>query len=316
MSDLDAYSSDMGWPKKLRDEELDQVLAGSYDGEDPALDDLAVFSRDAQAALSGVPGVATRRAHLAAMAEVAEKLDGGPVAASTPVADRFRIRRWKLVLAQLLATLTAKVAVTGVAVAAATGGLAATGALPEAAQDALANAAAKVGIELPGGDEGDETTDPKELPEATEGSPAQAVLDVIRNWEGDKGCEFGHAVAEAAGGNPAPCPDKGEEGTEGHGDKGKPEATPSGKPDGAGKPEGTPSAKPQGAGDGNTGKPEGTPSAKPDEAGKPEGTPGGQEDGGDDGAPEAGKSGGSLTDPPSSGGKPDGAGPPDSIPGG
>ena len=316
MSDFDAYSSDMGWLKKLRDEELDQVLAGSYDGDDPALDDLAAFARDTQAALSGVPGEATRRAHLAAMTEIAEEVEGAPLAVRRQAVKPFRIRRWKLVLSQLLATLTAKVAVTGVALAAATGGLAATGALPEPAQDALANTAAKVGIELPGGDEGDETTDPKELPEATEGSPAQAVLDVIRNWEGDKGCEFGHAVAEAAGGNPAPCPDKGEEGTGRNGDKGKPEGAPSGKPEGAGKPERTPSAKPEGAGDGNTGKPEGTPSAKPDGAGKPEGTPGGQEDGGDDGAPEAGKSGGSPTDPPSSGGKPDGAGPPDSIPGG
>ncbi|MGH2790920.1 MAG: hypothetical protein ACRDJ0_08065 [Actinomycetota bacterium] len=293
MSDFGAYSSDMGWLKKLGDEELDQVLAGSYEGEDPALDDLAVFARDTQAALSGVPGEATRRAHLAAMTEVAQKLEGAPVAAGTPVAEPSRIRRWKLVLTQLLATLAAKVAVTGVALAAATGGLAAAGALPDPAQDALANAAAKVGFELPAGDEGDETTETKELPEATDGSPAQAVLDVIRNWEGDRGCEFGHAVAEAAGGNPGPCPDEGEEGTEENGDKGKPEGTPSGKPDGAGKPEGTPSTKSEGAGEG-TGKPEGTPSGKPDGAGKSEATPGGQDEGG----------------------RPDGAGAPDSIPGG
>jgi hypothetical protein len=283
---FDAYSSDMGWLKKLRDEELDQVLAGRYDGEDLALDDLAVFARDAQAALSSVPAEATRQAHLAAMTEVAEKLEGAPVAAGTPAVGPSRIRRWKLVLTQRLATLTAKVAATGVALVAATGGLAAAGALPEPAQNALANAAEKAGFELPRGDEGDETTDPKELPEAAEGSSAQAVLEVIRNWEGDKGCEFGHAVAEAAGGNPGPCPDKGEEGAEENGDgsedvqKGKPEGTPSGKPEGAGKPEGTPSSKPDGAGKGTTGKPEGTPSSKPDGAGKPEGTPGGQNEAG------------------------------------
>lgn len=294
MSDLDAYSIDMGWPKKLRDEELDQVLAGSYDGEDPALDDLAAFARDAQAALRGVPGEATRQAHLAAMTEVAERLEGAPVAMGAPAVEPSRIRRWKLVLTQLLATLTAKLVLSGVALAATTG-LAAAGALPEPAQKAVANAAKKVGFELPAGNQDDETTGADELPAATDGSPAQAVLDVIRNWQGDKGCEFGHAVAEAAGGNPGPCPDDGEDGSKGNGDgsegvhKGKPEGTPLGKPDGAGKPEGTPSAKPDGAGKGSTGKPEDTPSAQPEGAGKPEGTPSA---------------------------KPDGAGPPDSIPGG
>ena len=244
MSDFDAYSSDMGWLKKLRDEELDQVLAGSYDGEDPALDDLAVFARDAQAALSGVPAEATRQAHLAAMTEVAEKLEGAPVAAGTPAVGPSRIRRRKLLLTQRLATLTAKVAVTGLALAV-TGGLAAAGALPEPAQNALANAAEKAGFELPRANEGDETTDPNELPEAADGSSAEAVLEVIRNWEGNKGCEFGHAVAEAAGGNPGPCPDE-DEGAEENGDgsedlqKGRPEGTPSSKPEGAGKPEGTP----------------------------------------------------------------------------
>jgi hypothetical protein len=244
LSDFDAYSSDMGWPKELRDEELDRVLAGRYEGEDPALDDLAAFARDTQAALSGVPGEATRRAHLAAMIEVAE-VEGAPVAVRRQAVKPSRIRRWELVLSQLLATLTAKLAVTGVALAAATGGLAATGALPEPAQNVVASAAEKVGVELPEGDEGDGTSDPKGLPESPEGSPAQTVLDVIRNWEGDKGCEFGHAVAEAAGGNPGPCRDEGE-GTEEA--KGKPEGTPLAKPDGAGKPEGTPSAKPEGAG--------------------------------------------------------------------
>jgi hypothetical protein len=277
VSDFDAYSSDMGWLKKLRDEELDQVLAGSYDGEDPALDDLAVFARDAQAALSGVPAEATRQAHLAAMTEVAEKLEGAPVAAGTPAVGPSRIRRWKLVLTQRLATLTAKVAVTGVALAA-TGGLAAAGALPDPAQNALANAAEKVGFELPRGDESDETTDPKELPEAADGSSAEAVLEVIRNWEGDKGCEFGHAVAEAAGGNPGPCPDEDEEGAEENGDGS--EDVQKSKPEGAGKPESTPSSKPEGAGQGTTGRPEGTPSSKPEGARKPEGTPGGQTEAG------------------------------------
>ncbi|MGH2751894.1 MAG: hypothetical protein ACRDK3_13630 [Actinomycetota bacterium] len=312
MSDPGAYESDMGWLSKLRDEEIEQVFVGEYAGEDPVLDDLAAFARDAKTALEGAPGDATRVAHLAALAEAAADLEG-QVVPHTPAAPRSPLRRMKPVLASLLATLTAKLTLASVALAATTGGLAATGSLPEPAQEALAKAAAKAGFELPAGDDGETEEEdgegiPEELPEQTEGSPAQAVLDVIRNWAGEKGCEFGHAVAEAAGGDPGPCRDE----DDGEGEDGETE----GRPEGAGKPEGTPQGKPDGAGDG--GKPEGTPDGKPEGAGKPEGTPGGQPDtaGPPEGTPSGG--GGGEDSGSDSGGPPSdiSTGKPGSVPGG
>lgn len=59
------------------------------------------------------------------------------------------------------------------------------------------------------GDDADEqdSPDPEQLPEQASDT-AVSVLTVISQWEGERGCEFGHAVAEAAGGSPeGDCPD-------------------------------------------------------------------------------------------------------------
>ncbi|MDQ3772713.1 MAG: hypothetical protein M3343_11590 [Actinomycetota bacterium] len=323
MSDPGAYESDMAWLSKLSDEDIERALAGEHAGDDTSLDDLAAFARDARAALGSGPGGAIRETHLTAMNEASADLHGDPVATRAADTSLSPLRRWKLVHTHLLASLVAKVALAGVALAATTGGLAATGSLPEPAQAALANAAEKVGFELPAGEMRDEGGPPEDLPDGAEGSPAQAVLEVIRNWDGDKGCEFGHAVAEAAGGNPGPCKD--EEKDDGRGEGGKPEGTPGGRPEGAGKPEG----RPEGAGVNTGGKPAGAPGEKPEGAGKPEGTPGG---GNDTGAPDDAGSGGGGAGDSGSGGigagdsgaggasgelpDPAGGGKPDSVPGG
>jgi len=299
----------MAWLSKLTDEDIERALAGEHAGDDSSLDDLAAFARDARAALESGPGGAIRETHLAAMNEASADLHGDPVATRAAAASLSPLRRWKLVLTHLLASMVAKVALAGVAVAATTGGLAATGSLPEPAQAALANAAEKVGFELPAGDMRDEDGPPEDLPGGTEGSPAQAVLDVIRNYDGAKGCEFGHAVAEAAGGNPGPCKD--EEEDDGRREGGKPEGTPDGKPEGAGKPEGTPEGKPEGAGVDTGGKPAGAPGEKPEGAGKPEGTPGGGNDTGapdDAGSGDSGSGGGGSGDSGSGGGGSGGGG--------
>ena len=319
MSDTDAYESDMSWLSRLSEDEIEQVISGDYAGDDASLSDLAAFSRNAKATFASAPGDATRVAHVTAMAEAAADLDVVPVRAPGPAASS-PFRRVKLVLTSLFASLIAKVALVGVALAATTGGLAATGSLPEPAQEALAKASEKVGFELPAGDDAEEGEDeagvPDELPEGTEGSSAPSVLDVIRSWGDDKGCEFGHAVATAAGGDPGPC--EGDQGdNEGSDDgEGRPEGA--GQPEGAGKPEGTPAGKPAGAGEGQ-GKPEGTPSSKPEGAGKPEGTPGGgqpETDGSGAGnADRGGNSNGGVGAPGgSSGGNGNGGGKPSFVP--
>lgn len=203
--------------------------------------------------------------------------------------------------ASLVASLVGKIALLGVVVAATTGGLAATGSLPDAAQDALARAGEKVGFQLPAGDGHEGAGVPDELPEPTEGSSAPSVLDVIRSWDDDKGCEFGHAVATAAGAQPGLCNDEKSD-DDGSRSVGKPK----GKPEGAGEPEGTPQGKPAGAGEGQ-GKPEGTPDGKPDGAGKPEGTPGG-------GSGNAGENGSGDTDNKGGTNGSGDAGPPSDLP--
>ena len=317
MSDMNAYESDMGWLSKLSDEEIEQALAGDYAGDDASLADLAAFSLAAKTIFAAAPDDATRAAHVNAIAEAAADLDVAPAHASKPAASS-PIRRLKLVLTSLFASLIAKVALVGVALAATTGGLAAAGSLPEPAQEALARAAEKVGFELPAADDAQEGEGeagvPEELPESTEGSSAPSVLDVIRSWGDDKGCEFGHAVATAAGGSPGPCQD--EQGGNGEGE-GRPESAGKGRPEGAGKPEGTPTGKPAGAGEGQ-GKPEGTPSSKPEGAGTPEGAPGGGNPGAAGGAGGTGSGdedrGGASSGSRSSNGDMNGAGNPSSVP--
>jgi len=308
---------------KPTDKQTEEILRGRYSGDDAALGDLSDIARDVKATLMAGPDDATRATHLVAIGDAAANLDVKRAPASTPAPSPSRLRRVKVVLTSLLASLVGKIALVSVAVAATTGGLAATGSLPDAAQDALARAAERVGFELPAGDgsEGkigdNEARVPDELPDATEGSSAQSVLDVIRSWDDDKGCEFGHAVATAAGGQPGPCADDGD-GTEGA-SKGKPDDT----PEGAGKPEGTPQGKPAGAGEGQE-KPEGTPDGQPEGAGKPEGTPGGGSNAGD-GSGNAdsggkGSNGSGDAEPPSDlpvgGGSGNTGGPPDSVPSG
>jgi hypothetical protein len=281
--------------RKLDEEQIEQILGGPYGGDDAANGDLAGLARDVKAVLGAAPDDATRATHLVAISEAAAELDETPARASKRARSFTLLRRTRFVFASLVASLVGKIALVGVAVAATTGGLAATGSLPDAAQDALARAGEKVGFELPAGDDGAGV--PDELPEPTEGSSAPSVLDVIRSWDDDKGCEFGHAVATAAGGQPGPCNDE-EEGDDG----GKAE----GKPEGAGKPEGTPQGKPAGAGEGQ-GKPEGTPDGKPDGAGKPEGTPGG-------GSGNAGENGSGDTDNKGGTNGSGDAGPPSDLP--
>ena len=287
MSDMGSYESDMVWLSRISEAEIERVLEGEYAGEDPSLHALATYAQDAKATFAAAPDEATRATHLMAIAEAAANVDATPAPVLTP-APSSPFRRMKLVLTSLFASLIGKIALASVALAATTGGLAATGSLPDPAQEALARASEKVGFQLPTDD--DDAGVPDELPEATEGSSAPSVLDVIRSWDDDKGCAFGHAVATAAGGRPGPCKDARSGDTDGSKDKGKPEGTPQGKPEGAGKPEGTPHGKPAGAGEGK-GKPEGTPDGKPEGAGKPEGTPDGKPEGA--GKPEAAPGGGS-----------------------
>ena len=275
---MDAYQSDMVWLSRISEAEIERVLAGEYTGEDPSLHALTTYAQDAKATFSPAPDEATRAIHLMAMAETAAGLDRLPPSEIATAPSR-PFSGAKVVFSSLIASLIGKIALVSVAVAATTGGLAATGSLPDPAQDALARAAEEVGFDLPASDDrGSSDNDagvPEDLPDGAQGSSAPSVLDVIRSWDDDKGCEFGHTVATAAGGHPDACKD--EQGDD-EGSKNTKHEARRGRPEGAGKPEGTPQEKPAGAGEGQGGKPEGTPDDKPEGAGKPEAAPGGGSD--------------------------------------
>jgi translation initiation factor IF-2 len=319
---MGAYQSDMVWLSRISEAEIERALAGEYAGEDPSLRTLASYAKDVRSTLSAAPDEATRATHLVSMAQATAGLHTQPAAQVRPAPARA-FNRAKLVLTSLAATLIGKIALVGVALAATTGGLAATGSLPDPAQDAVARAGEKVGLELPRGDDRVPSDDdggvPEDLPGKAQGSSAPSVLDVIRSWEVDKGCEFGHAVAAAAGGHPVACTkERGDD--DGRDKRGKQEAR-GGRPDDAGRPEGTPQGKPAGAGEGK-GKPEGTP-GKPEGVGKTEGTPDGKPEGA--GKPEKASGGGSSRPGGTGSGNSDhgtgpgsrgGVGPPSEVPAG
>ncbi|MGH2734365.1 MAG: hypothetical protein ACRDKZ_02195, partial [Actinomycetota bacterium] len=141
----------------------------------------------------------------------------------------------------------------GVALAGTTGGLAATGNLPDAAQDALAKAAARAGFELPAGAgetdpaQTDTGTVPGQTGTATlpdqASDTAKRVHAVKDAWEGEKGCEFGQAVAAAARDTePKECKNSDEAEATGESEEkttGKPEGAPGGNANGQSEETGT-----------------------------------------------------------------------------
>ena len=149
----------MSDPRSLSDQELDRLLAGrAPDGGDPVDRELAAFVREVRTAFLAQPAAQTERRHLAAALEVsrlnAGKGDPGVRTAGTahgPDPQASGSPRWRrrTVFSSLFASLFAKIAGVAIAAAAATGGLAAAGALPAPAQQAVSHAASTVGIHVP-----------------------------------------------------------------------------------------------------------------------------------------------------------------------
>ena len=168
----------MSDPWSLSDQDLDRLLAGKApNGGDPVDRELAAFVRDVRAAFLAEPAAETERRHLAAALEVsrltADKGDPGVRPASKahrPGRRASGLPKWRrrTVLSSLFASLFAKIAAVAIAAAAATGGLAAAGALPAPAQQAISHAASTVGIHVPSPDH----TSPASGPSAHSPSPA------------------------------------------------------------------------------------------------------------------------------------------------
>ena len=136
----------------------------SPDGNDLDLlagEEMARFANDLRVAYAGPLRPDAERRLLAATIEVARlAIDKGDPAARPaskahgPARNRRQASgppKWRrrTVLSSLFASLTAKIAGVAVAAVAATGGLAAAGALPGPVQQAVSSAAAAIGVQLP-----------------------------------------------------------------------------------------------------------------------------------------------------------------------
>jgi hypothetical protein len=159
LSGAGADSGEMRDRRSLSDQDLDRLLAGKAPSGGDAVDrELATFVRDVRTAFLAPPAAETERMHLAAaMAASHLNVDKGDPAvrpaskAHGPDRQASGLPKWRrrTVLSSLFASLTAKIAGVAIAAAAATGGLAAAGALPAPVQQAVASAASNVGINLP-----------------------------------------------------------------------------------------------------------------------------------------------------------------------
>jgi hypothetical protein len=143
----------------ISDADFDRLLAGKARGGTDDVEVVAAFFKDVKSRYTTPPSPATRQDHLAKIVAAA-RLNAEQ--AATPTGVRFGVapggrpdrgHRWAQWRRRLVfggVSVTAKVALIGVVAAtAATGGLAAAGALPSPLQSAVAGAAGNVGVKLP-----------------------------------------------------------------------------------------------------------------------------------------------------------------------
>ena len=137
----------------MSDADLDRLLAGKapLGGVDGT--GLADFVRDLKAQYLVEPPPAVREAHIAQMLSAARLHNDHrqPLVTPARTAGRSARQGWRryAVLSSLFGSMTAKILAGVVAASAATGGLAAAGALPGPVQNAVASAAGSVGVNLP-----------------------------------------------------------------------------------------------------------------------------------------------------------------------
>jgi len=203
---------------KISEQDLDRLFSGKAPAEDSGLQNLARVVQEGQSLfLTGVePEI--EAAHLAGLMQMVNLTDKGDLAARPASnvtgphvqASGLPKRRRRFMLESLFASLTAKLAAGGIAVAmAATGGLAGTGNLPDQAQTGLSRAAEKVGIQIPLGESAEKALEAAEKAAADALQRAQAAAELDEdngnvevvdgeNGEPNENAAFGQSVAERA----------------------------------------------------------------------------------------------------------------------
>jgi hypothetical protein len=150
---------------RMSDADIEQLLAGKPRPGGDELPGVRQFFQEVKTRYAVDPPAAVREAHLARIVSAArlqaDQTSPGAAASIAPGAARAAAPatsgggaekppwRRKVVLSSLFGSITAKILVGVVAATAATGGLAAAGALPRPVQNAVASAAEGVGVSLP-----------------------------------------------------------------------------------------------------------------------------------------------------------------------
>jgi len=181
-------------PQQMTEADMDRLLEGGSVQRKPEFDQLGAHLRSVKSALEATPPADVRSAHLAQMAALLDRT-------RRPEAAPTRETLMSRIYDRTLGTFRRRAYALSTAMVIASGSMAAAGILPDPAQDALSDAAAKVGFSLPAGGEEDATADAPSadsLPEEAS-DVAVAVLSVIENRDDyANGHEFGQAVAAAA----------------------------------------------------------------------------------------------------------------------
>jgi hypothetical protein len=155
------YQGVMRPSKKISPNDLDRLFAGRGASPGGELDDISGLVHKVQSRYLSEIDPDLETSHLAALMQVVNLTDKGDLAARPASkvdgparqASGLPKGRRRFVLESFLATVSAKLALGGVAVAmAATGGLAASGNLPDRAQTAISQAVDNVGIDIPSGE--------------------------------------------------------------------------------------------------------------------------------------------------------------------
>ncbi len=206
--------------KRHFDEWIDQLAAGDR-GSEPRDAVAAFVGRLGSESVSGDPVGEALPGLLAAEARsVVESVEVRTRSGRTrqPLARKWRRRA---MISTFVSTLLGKLAVATVAVAATTGGLAATDSLPDPAQQWVSDVVENIGIDIPSplDVELPEQADGVETPELPEeaSDTADAVVDTV--FEGDPtddGAGFGEDVSDTASDGAA---DVADDYTEGAGDQ-------------------------------------------------------------------------------------------------
>ncbi len=213
----DVYQSEMKPLGKTSEQDLDRLFSGKVP-PGSSLDDIATLARKVQSNFSAQIGPGLESAHLAAVMQAVNLTDKGDLAVrpaskvtgpATQASGLPKLRR-RFMLESLFASLAAKIAAGGIAIAMAAVPVAASGNFPDQMQTGISQAVENIGIHIPAGDAEEARKKAEDAAQAAEEAGEDATDevtdvedDVDGNGEGsgnepNENAAFGQSVAADA----------------------------------------------------------------------------------------------------------------------